>query len=350
MGGWWSGPPASTSATERPASTRRRAITQPADPAPTMMWSNSVLAPPAAMPVPSLPLSSCPCSHHANSAADVIDAATQIPGIDLSAPLGAGGPTNGRTVLGGGAERAAAGQPGQRRALDQLIEVLVEAEAVDGPHRVQVGVRLAELPQVGLAAEAVAVQTRGQALARGHGSQHDRGHPGQAGQRLVPVLPGAEIDLGQAGQADLLVHVDQHADLDPVAGEERHVGEQLPTGRELARQRLHEARELRVEEVEERLGHQLGDPAAAVGDGLLALLERTPVGGLDELDAGVLEYRAEGPVDEVLLEVGGVCVGEHDDVASCGGQGAPHRAALALRGAVAGWELVLREALAPMAA
>ena len=100
--------------------------------------------------------------------------------------------------------------------------------------------------------------------------------------------------------------------------------------------------ELRVEEVDQRLGHQLGDPAAAVEYLFLSLLERPPKGGLDELQPGIREQRAERAVDEVLLEVCGVGVGEHHQVAARDGQGAPHRVALALGGAEAPHELVLR--------
>src|SRR5512146_1795013 len=45
IAGLVSGPPASMSATLRPASTSRRAMTQPAEPAPTITWSNSANLP-----------------------------------------------------------------------------------------------------------------------------------------------------------------------------------------------------------------------------------------------------------------------------------------------------------------
>jgi hypothetical protein len=220
--------------------------------------------------------------------------------------------------------------------------VLVQAQAVLGRDGVQVGVRLMELPQrrhglVKLPAEALS-----QAFAGRHRAQHNRGHPAETGQRLVPVLPGAKVHLGHGVQADPLEHVDQHADLHAVASEERDAAEHLAAGRELARQRLGEPGELRAEEVDKRLGHQLGHPAAAVEDLFLSLLERPPEGALDELQLGVREQRPERAVDEVLLEVVGVGVGEHHDVTACYRKGAPHRVALALRGSVVPHELVLR--------
>src|SRR5215472_15520616 len=68
-------------------------------------------------------------------------------------------------------QRRAPGEAGQRRALYQLIEVLVQAQAFRGRHGVQVGLRLTELPQARL----VSVQlTLGETLAHGDRAQHDR--------------------------------------------------------------------------------------------------------------------------------------------------------------------------------
>src|SRR5207248_6741593 len=61
--------------------------------------------------------------------------------------------------------------------------------------------------------------------------------------------------------------------------------------------------ELGEEEVEQRLGGQLGDPAAAVGYRFLSAGERAPVRRLGELDAGDRQQRAERTVDEMLAEV-----------------------------------------------
>src|SRR5579875_3316797 len=131
------------------------------------------------------------------------------------APRGRSGWTDRSGVHG---ERGAVDQAGQRRALYQLVEVLVQAQAVLGGDGMQVGLRLAELPQAGFVPVQLAL---GEALAHGHGAEYHRAHPGEAGERLVPVLPGAEVDLRHPLKADFGVHVDQHADLHAVAGEER---------------------------------------------------------------------------------------------------------------------------------
>jgi hypothetical protein len=78
------------------------------------------------------------------------------------------------------------------------------------------------------------------------------------------------------------------------------------------------------------------------------LLEGPPEGGLDELQLGISEQRAERAVDEVFLEVGRVGVGEHHDVPARDREGAPHRVALALGGPVSPHELVLRVDLCAM--
>ena len=60
-------------------------------------------------------------------------------------------------------------------------------------------------------------------------------------------------------------HVDQHRDLDAVAGRERQPLEQLAPRRDLAGERLAHAGELGVEERERRARQQVVDAAAAVG-------------------------------------------------------------------------------------
>ena len=78
---------------------------------------------------------------------------------------------------------------------------------------------------------------------------------------------------------------------------------------------MDEPGELGEEEVQQRLGGQFGDPAAAVGDrlpgaGRPGAAERAPVGRLAELDAGYRQQRAERAVDEVLAEITRVRVGD----------------------------------------
>ena len=67
-------------------------------------------------------------------------------------------------------------------------------------------------------------------------------------------------------QADLAPGVDQHRDLDPVAGRERQALEQLAPRGDLAGERLAHARELRVEQRQRRTRRQVVDaPATVVG-------------------------------------------------------------------------------------
>src|SRR5205807_1919925 len=68
--------------------------------------------------------------------------------------------------------------------------------------------------------------------------------------------------------------VDQHPDLDAVAGGERDRLEHRSPAGELARQRLSEPGESRLVEIEQRPGHQFGDAPALVGDLGLADAER----------------------------------------------------------------------------
>ena len=84
-----------------------------------------------------------------------------------------------------GAQGGVVGQAGERRALDQLVQVLVDAQAVLRRDGVQVGIGL--FPEARHAIVQAAVETLRQALTRGDGAQHDRGHPAEVGERLVPV-------------------------------------------------------------------------------------------------------------------------------------------------------------------
>src|SRR6516165_7873834 len=102
MAGLSSGPPASSSATRRPASTRRLAITHPAEPAPTTMWSNSAFMVTSSMFSPAC--HPCAGTDHAGRACP-LTTNTPWSGVD--------------------GERGTAGQAGHGRALYQLVEVLV---------------------------------------------------------------------------------------------------------------------------------------------------------------------------------------------------------------------------------
>ena len=75
--------------------------------------------------------------------------------------------------------------------------------------------------------------------------------------------PPLEVDLAEPFEPDALGGVDQVPDLDRVAGEERDRLEERPAARVLARERLDQPRQLRVEEVDERPRDELRDSAAA---------------------------------------------------------------------------------------
>jgi 2-oxoisovalerate dehydrogenase E1 component len=245
-------------------------------------------------------------------------------------------------VGGGRGQHLLAGQQRRphRRPLDHDLGVLVELDAAGGRHRVQVRAGFLTGPgRVGhpWRDRRAALHRPGQ-----HGPQHRVAHPRQVGQVLMPVLAHARVDLRHRLQAADREHVDQHADLDRVAGQERDREEDVPGRGELARERLHEAGQLGEEQVQRGLGGQLGDPAAAVGHRQLLLRIGAPVGGLDELNVRLRDQAADHPGDELAAEVAGVGVRERDDVAGGHRQAAPHRVALAVRWPVLRHQRVLR--------
>src|SRR5215212_5483305 len=225
-----------------------------------------------------------------------------------------------------------------RGPFDELLDVLLELEADwCGDGVLEVG-ELEE--EVGRAWLPRLVQASLLAHAPGDRAQHGVGHAGEVAQGLVPVLAGAEVHLRHGLEPYRFEHIYHDPGLHSVAGQERDGREQLPVSDELAGERLHEAGELGVEEVEERLGRELGYPPAAVCLYRLMALERTPVGGLDEPDLRDLQDRAKNAVDELRPEVLGVRVDVHHEVATRHGKRAPHRVALAVRAAVVAHELV----------
>ena len=124
--------------------------------------------------------------------------------------------------------------------------------------------------------------------------------------------------------------IDQQAGLDAVAGEERQLLQHGPPPGLLAGQRLDQAGQLWVEQVEQRPGRQLGHaPAARRLEHAAWPTDRPLVEPFDELDALVLQQRADQPVDEARVDVADVGVDPGDDVALQDVQALPERLALA---------------------
>ena len=90
---------------------------------------------------------------------------------------------------------------------------------------------------------------------------------GQLSQRLVGVLAHVEVDLGDRVEPGERVRVDQQADVDAVSGRERQLLEQLTPRGDLAGERLPDRRQIGIEQVQQRAGGELGDPATAVRNG-----------------------------------------------------------------------------------
>ena len=114
----------------------------------------------------------------------------------------------------------------------------------------------------------------------------------------------AEVGLRDGVDAEPFGDVDDEPELDAPALHERDRLEHLAPARVLARQRLHEARQLREQRTQQRAGHELGDAAAA---GRFAV-QRSVVVPLHERDGRIGEQRFEQPGDEVRPEVADVGV------------------------------------------
>src|SRR5215204_4605700 len=226
-----------------------------------------------------------------------------------------------------------------RGSLDELLDVLLELEAVRGGDRVQVVRELEE--RVRHARVAHLVQASLLAHSPGDRAKDRVGHAGEISQGLMPVLASTKVNLRHCLQPDQLEDVYYDPGLDRIACEERNGGEELPVGDKLPCEGLHEACELWVEEVEEGFGRELRNPPSAILLYGLVALEGTSVGGLDKADLGHLQNRAQNAVDVLGPEVFGVSVDVHDEVASRDGECAPHGVALAVRAAVVAHELVL---------
>ena len=106
-------------------------------------------------------------------------------------------------------------------------------------------------------------------------------------ERAVAVLAHVEVDLRDGVDAEVGDEVDEQADLDAPALDERHRLEQRAPAGVLTGERLHEPREVREQRRDDRPGHELGDPPAAGG----LAVQRAAVVALHEADRGIGEQR-----------------------------------------------------------
>src|SRR5262249_42940680 len=150
--------------------------------------------------------------------------------------------------------------------------------------------------------------------ARQRGLHDAEAHPRQRLHVLIAVHPDLEVDLGDPIEAATSGDVDQQAQLDAVPGGESQLLQQLAPAGVLAGERLHDAGQIRQEEVEHRARDQLGYPPAAGRVGDLPLPDGTFVEGLDVLNALVGQQRADQPVHEAGVDVLDVRVHPADDV------------------------------------
>jgi hypothetical protein len=177
--------------------------------------------------------------------------------------------------------------------------------------------------------------------ARVGGVHYLSGHAAQRFDVLVAVGPRAQIDLRQRVQPDEIEQIDEHAELDAIAGDERNPFQHVSIAPVLACQRLHEAGQTGPEHVEEGPRDQFADPTASAGNGDLIGHERAKVVRLHEHHARFAEQRAEQSDDEVRGEVVQVRIDEEHDVAGAGCQSLPQRVALAVHARLFGQYLVL---------
>lgn len=155
--------------------------------------------------------------------------------------------------------------------------------------------------------------------------EHREGLRAELLEAPVAVATGAEVDLRDRLGAGMLGCVEEQAQVDAVALDERELLEQAATACVLAAQRLDDAGEMREEQGDHRSGGQLGDAAATVSPGL----ERPVVEALDERDVGLGQQRPDETDDEPLGEVGDVGVAPDDEIAGGGVERFPQRVALA---------------------
>ena len=88
--------------------------------------------------------------------------------------------------------------------------------------------------------------------------------PVLVGDRLTVAIGGPEVDLGDPLDAEAGGQIDQQTQIDGMAAMERHRFQQRAATAELTGQRLDQQVELGEQCRDQRPGHQLGDPPAAL--------------------------------------------------------------------------------------
>jgi hypothetical protein len=162
------------------------------------------------------------------------------------------------------------------------------------------------------------------------GDQHDFcRHQREVVAGLVPVAAPAQVDLRHRLHAVLAGGVQQDRELDTVGDGNRQRLQQVPPGRPLAGQRLHDAGQLRPPQAEQRPGHQLGHPSAVGADRAVAAVEKPLVEPLDQRYPLVVKQRPEQSGDKVRSPVGQVGIDKDQQVALGDQQRLPQCLALA---------------------
>ena len=142
--------------------------------------------------------------------------------------------------------------------------------------------------------------------------EHREGLRAELVERPVAVPAQAEVDLRDGLGAGEVGDVDQQAEVDAVPLHERQPLQQGPAPGVLARQRLHDRRQVGEQRRDGRTGHELGDATTAMG----AALHGPVVVALHEVDVGPGEQRAHQADDEVGAEREDVGVAPGDEVAA----------------------------------
>src|SRR5207253_6549904 len=126
-----------------------------------------------------------------------------------------------------------------------------------------------------------------------------------------------------------------------MTGEEGDTLQHPPPAGILARERLHQARKLGKEEVQEWPRSQLGHAPSALRLDLRTELQWPAVEALDVMDPWVTQQRSQEAVDELRVDIADVGVDPADQVAREREEAFPERFTLPLKGAIAGKDLAV---------